>query len=141
MWSSSRSAPAGGAGAGAETELAAGLLIRQPRQWSAEDPYLYTLSARVDLPARVLEVQRVAVGFRQVEMRDGVLLFNGRPIKLQGVNRHDTHPDHGHAVPYECMLHDIRLMKQHNINTVRCSHYPERSALARPVRPLWAVRD
>ena len=57
-------------------------------------------------------------------MRAQRLLLNGVPITLKGVNRHDTHPDLGHAVPLAAMVQDITLMKQHNINTVRTSHYP-----------------
>ncbi len=110
---------------GSELELSASWPIRQPRAWSAEIPYLYTLWLVLESGQAVLEVQRLAVGFRQVEVRDGRFLFNGRPIMLQGVNRHETHPDFGHAVPLESMLQDIRLMKQHNINTVRTSHYPD----------------
>ena len=64
------------------------------------------------------------MGFRQVEIAQGRLLINGVPVTLKGVNRHDTHPDLGHVTPREHMVRDITLMKQHNINTVRTSHYP-----------------
>jgi beta-galactosidase/beta-glucuronidase len=70
-----------------------------------------------------VEVERFDVGFRSVEIKDGVFLVNGRPVKLQGVNRHETHPDLGHAVSLESMVQDIVLMKQHNVNAVRTSHY------------------
>ncbi|MHB9022904.1 MAG: beta-galactosidase, LacZ type [Armatimonadota bacterium] len=99
--------------------------IAAPRHWSAEEPYLYTLLISLYGPdGAVTEVERFAVGFRQVEVREGRLLLNGVSILLQGVNRHDTHPDLGHAVSYESMVRDITLMKQHNINAVRTSHYP-----------------
>jgi beta-galactosidase/beta-glucuronidase len=98
--------------------------VTKPHKWSAEDPYLYTLLLSLYSGSDLLEVQRFAVGFRKVEVRDGIFLFNGLPLKLQGVNRHDFHPDLGAAISYEVMLQDIRLMKQHNINTVRTSHYP-----------------
>lgn len=98
--------------------------VHTPRKWSAEDPYLYTLLVSLsDAESRVLEVQRCAVGFRQIEVKDQQLLINGVPVKLQGVNRHEFHPDLGHVVPFESMVKDIVLMKQHNINTVRTSHY------------------
>jgi beta-galactosidase/beta-glucuronidase len=119
--------PLGAAGsvpAGSEVELDVAVPITEPHAWSAEDPYLYTLLLALSSSEGLLQTHRLAVGFRQVEVRAGVFLFNGRPIKLQGVNRHETHPDFGHAVPFESMLQDIRLMKQHNINTVRTSHYP-----------------
>ena len=56
-----------------------------------------------------------------------MLLINGVQVKLKGVNRHDSHPDFGYAVSKESMTEDIKLMKQHNINTVRSSHYPNDS--------------
>ena len=64
------------------------------------------------------------MGFRQVEVKNSVLLVNGKKVKLKGVNRHDTHPDLGYAVSLDAMTFDITLMKQHNINTVRTAHYP-----------------
>ncbi len=112
-------------GAGEEHTATITLPVAAPRPWSAEDPYLYSLLLLLEDPqGAVLEVQHVAVGFRQIEIRDQQLFLNGVSIKLQGVNRHDTHPDTGHAVSLESMLQDITLMKQHNINTVRTSHYP-----------------
>ncbi len=105
---------------GASEQVVAG-----PRQWSAEEPYLYTLLLTVhDRQGRVSEVVPQRVGFRQVEIRDGELLLNGRHLVLHGVNRHD-HDDHdGRAVGLARMERDIVLMKQHNINAVRTSHYP-----------------
>ncbi|MDD3242147.1 MAG: glycoside hydrolase family 2 TIM barrel-domain containing protein, partial [Eubacteriales bacterium] len=67
---------------------------------------------------------RVSVGFCRVEIRGVELFVNGRSVKLRGVNRHDTNPDTGHTVSYDDMLTDILLMKQHNVNCVRTSHYP-----------------
>lgn len=99
--------------------------VASPRQWSAEDPYLYTLLLTVfDGHGEVAEVVPQRVGFRQVEIRDGELLLNGRHLTLHGVNRHD-HDDHdGRAVGLARMERDVVLMKQHNINAVRTSHYP-----------------
>ncbi len=99
--------------------VSARIPVTAPKQWSAEEPNLYTLLINAGD-----EWTRVNVGFRQVEIRDAVLYFNGKPIKLKGVNRHDTHPERGHAVTYEDMLLDITQMKRHNINTVRTSHSP-----------------
>ncbi|HEY3379473.1 MAG TPA: glycoside hydrolase family 2 TIM barrel-domain containing protein [Armatimonadota bacterium] len=108
-----------------ETTVTAAWTVAAPAQWSAEEPNLYTLLLVLrDAAGRVLEVQRVAVGFREVVMRDGRVFLNGTPITLKGVNRHDSHPDLGHAVSRASMLQDIVLMKAHNINTVRTSHYP-----------------
>ncbi len=111
--------------AGGEAIVATEIPVAAPRKWSAEEPYLYTLLLSLLAPdGMVTAVQRINVGFRTVEVRDQQLLINGVPVKLQGVNRHDTHPDLGHAVSLESMVRDITLMKQHNVNTVRTSHYP-----------------
>lgn len=99
--------------------------IASPRQWSAEDPYLYTLLLTLKGPdGTILEVESCKVGFRQVEIKDGQLLINGVPVLLKGVNRHEIDPDRGRAITVDSMIQDIRLMKQFNINTVRTSHYP-----------------
>lgn len=95
------------------------LKVTKPQLWNAEQPYLYQLylySGR--------EIVRFAVGFRQVDIVDGVFRINGQAIKLKGVNRHDSHPELGQTVPVEHMRLDLDLMKQHNINTIRTSHYP-----------------
>ena len=99
--------------------------VSGPRLWSAEEPNLYTLLLTLaDSEGRTVTVERFRVGFRQMEIARGRLLINGVPVTLKGVNRHDTHPDLGHVTPREHMRRDITLMKQHNINTVRTSHYP-----------------
>ncbi|MBI5877810.1 MAG: DUF4981 domain-containing protein [Chloroflexi bacterium] len=103
----------------------ASIIIKSPQHWSSELPNLYMLLLTLhDADGNVTEALRFVVGFRQVEIRDGQLLVNGVPVKLQGVNRHDTHPDTGYAVPREALERDIVLMKQHNVNTARCAHYP-----------------
>jgi beta-galactosidase/evolved beta-galactosidase subunit alpha len=71
-----------------------------------------------------IEVVAVKVGFRHIERRDGRFFFNGEPITLRGVNRHEFHPDHGRAVPLSFMVSDLIAMKRHNINAVRTAHYP-----------------
>jgi beta-galactosidase len=91
--------------------------------WSAERPRLY--DATVSTAA---ETVRLRVGFRTVSIVDDVLLVNGEPVQFRGVNRHEFHPDHGRAVPHETMLEDVLLMKRHNINAVRTSHYPPHPA-------------
>ncbi|NYH53187.1 beta-galactosidase [Nocardiopsis arvandica] len=87
--------------------------------WSAEVPRLY--DAEVRAPG---ERVRTRIGFRTVEVSGGLLRVNGRPLLLRGVNRHEWHPDHGRAVPRETMREDVLLMKRHNVNAVRTSHYP-----------------
>lgn len=101
--------------------------VEQPALWSNETPQCYTLLIRNSADGQLLEVQRQTVGFRTVEIRDQQLWINGGSVKIQGVNRHDDHPDFGYAVPTDAMEADIVLMKQHNVNTVRTSHYPNDS--------------
>ena len=99
--------------------------VKMPRSWSAEDPYLYRLLVLMtDADGKTIEVIPQRVGFRTIVLKDGVFEVNGVAITLKGVNRHDHHPDLGKAIPYSAMLQDVVLMKQHNINTVRTSHYP-----------------
>lgn len=93
--------------------------------WNAEKPELYTLLLTVlNTDRQVQEVITRQIGFRRIEINDGRLLLNGVAIKLKGANRHEHHPDTGHHVDRESMLRDIRLLKQHNFNAVRTSHYP-----------------
>ncbi|MEJ3749403.1 glycoside hydrolase family 2 TIM barrel-domain containing protein [Actinomycetes bacterium KLBMP 9797] len=87
--------------------------------WSAEDPHLYDgelLAGGERIPLRI--------GFRRVAIVDGLLTVNGKRILLRGVNRHEWDPDHGRTLSHETMVRDILLMKRHNINAVRTSHYP-----------------
>ncbi len=99
--------------------------MKSPRKWTAETPHLYTLLMTLrDAAGQIIEAKSLRVGFRKVEIKDGCILVNGRHIIFRGVNRHDTDPDTGRAVSYEAMLRDVLLMKQHNINAVRTSHYP-----------------
>lgn len=92
--------------------------IDRPHKWSAERPYLYTLVLSVD---DHYVAQRI--GFRRTELVDGIYCINGHPIKFRGVNRHEHHPDSGRAVPYDWMVKDLLLMKTHNVNAIRTSHY------------------
>lgn len=114
-------------GSAAVTDSVATFELENPALWSNEDPNCYTLIVRNSTDGEVAEVQRQIVGFRTVEIRDQQLWVNGVSIKIQGVNRHDDHPDFGFAVPVDVMEADIVLMKQHNVNTVRTSHYPNDS--------------
>lgn len=98
--------------------------VRDALKWTAETPKLYTLLLLLKDGEKIIEVQRMDVGFKTVEIRDQQLFVNGVSIKLKGVNRHDTHECLGHVTPMEALVKDIELMKQHNINTVRTSHYP-----------------
>jgi beta-galactosidase/beta-glucuronidase len=99
--------------------------IDDPKNWSAEEPNLYQLVLTlVDGENNVLEVVTSKVGFRKVKIENGQFFVNGKPVIFKGVNRHEHHPVTGHAVSMESMVEDILIMKQHNINAVRTSHYP-----------------
>lgn len=98
--------------------------VENPHKWTAETPYLYTL--RIDLKDkdRLIESLTQHVGFRKVEIQNGQFLVNGQPVLIKGADRHELDPVTGYVVSTERMVQDIQLMKQHNINAVRTSHYP-----------------
>ncbi len=99
--------------------------VINPLKWSAEYPNLYTLLITLsNKNGQVLEAMTHKVGFRKVEIKDGNLLVNGVRVLIKGVNRHEHDPFTGHVISEESMIRDIKLMKLHNINTVRTSHYP-----------------
>ena len=99
--------------------------VRNPKKWTAETPYLYTLHLSLnDAEGHILEQVSTKVGFRQLEIRDGMFLVNGKQVRFRGVNRHEMDPVTGHVMSGERMLQDILLMKQANINAVRTCHYP-----------------
>ncbi|MFV3131583.1 glycoside hydrolase family 2 TIM barrel-domain containing protein [Niveispirillum sp. KHB5.9] len=95
------------------------------KSWTAETPNLYTaLVELLDAQGRVLQATPQRVGFRTVEIRDGQVKVNGKPITIRGVNRHEHDPETFHIISEESMRRDIELMKQNNFNAVRTSHYP-----------------
>ena len=104
---------------GSELTHCAVLHVPDPHPWTPEDPYLYTLTMAADH-----ETITDRVGLREVDVVDAVLRLNGRPLTLRGVNRHDSDPVTGPVVDLEHMERDLALMKRHNINAVRSSHYP-----------------
>jgi beta-galactosidase len=115
------------AGGTARVELAA--VIPGVKPWSSENPHLYRLLLTVsEAGGKALEVVPTTVGFRSVEIKDGNLLINGKRVLFKGVNRHEFDPDRGQAIDLAGMERDIVLMKRHNINLVRCSHYPNHPA-------------
>lgn len=96
--------------------------------WSAEEPRLYRLYLYVkNEEGQILEFIPQKVGFRRFEMKDRIMCLNGKRILFKGVNRHEFDPVRGRAITREDMLWDIRFMKQHNINAVRTSHYPNQT--------------
>lgn len=100
--------------------------IKNAKPWSAETPNLYELIIQLkDEKAETIEVLRQDVGFRTVEIKDGQLHVNGKSIYLKGVNLHEHHDVTGHVLDEKTMIKDIKVMKAHNINAVRTSHYPQ----------------
>ena len=100
-------------------------VVADAKPWTAETPNLYTLWLTLYRDTQLLEVVRLHVGFRHIEVSNGQLTVNGQPILIKGVNRHELDPDGGYEVSVERMIEDIRLMKQLNINAVRTCHYPD----------------
>ncbi len=99
--------------------------LETPAAWSAEAPNLYRLTVTLlDPVGKEVESTGCFVGFKRVELKDGNILFNGKPIKFLGVNRHDHDPKHGKYVSPELMRLDVERMKQLNFNAVRTCHYP-----------------
>ena len=94
--------------------------VENPLKWTAESPNLYHLLISLDGSSFITH----RVGFRQVEIKDGLIKVNGQRIVLKGANRHEHHPQFGRAVPYEFMKQDLLLMKTHNINAIRTCHQP-----------------
>ena len=95
------------------------LTVLNPVLWNAENPYLYQVI--LTMPDEVI-VDRI--GFRTIEIKDKVVYFNGEKIKFRGVNRHDSDPETGFVINARQIKKDLMLMKQHNFNAIRSSHYP-----------------
>ena len=97
----------------------ASLAVDDPHLWTAETPYLYTI-----VYTTANEVITALVGIREVSVDGNVVKVNGKPIKLHGVNRHDSDPVTGPVISEEQLMRDLTLMKEHNVNAIRTSHYP-----------------
>lgn len=95
------------------------LTIENPVLWNPEEPYLYTLVLKTEQ-----ETITDRIGIREIQIRDRVVYVNGVPIKFRGVNRHDSDPVAGPAIGIKHILQDLQLIKQHNFNAIRTSHYP-----------------
>lgn len=115
-----------------ETELSGGNeavtfteTVKAPEKWSAETPNLYTLVMTIELDGKIICVKTYKVGFKKVEIKGEKIYYNGMPLMIKGVNRHDFDCDNGWAVPREIYTQDRDIMKQNNINSIRTSHYPD----------------
>ncbi|MGE5432311.1 MAG: glycoside hydrolase family 2 TIM barrel-domain containing protein [Syntrophomonadaceae bacterium] len=99
--------------------------VSSPLKWSDEKPNLYILTLELlDKKGSVKEVLSQRVGFRKLEIKDGIALLNGRKIYIRGTNRHEHNPDNGKTLTLELMKKDISLLKRFNLNAIRTSHYP-----------------
>ncbi len=104
--------------------------VVSPNKWSDEKPYLYTLVLELlNDKDEVVEVVSQRVGFRELEIKNGIAMLNGMPVYFRGTNRHEHNPNNGRTLTKELMIEDIKLLKQFNFNAVRTSHYPN--------DPLW----
>lgn len=121
-----------------EVDVTAVIKLDNPKKWSTEAPWRYTLVGELkDSKGKVLETVSTYVGFRKVELKDTpaqddefglagrYFYVNGKPVKLKGVNRHESNPSTGHAISHDRMEKEVMLMKRANINHVRNSHYPD----------------
>ncbi|KAG8391126.1 hypothetical protein BUALT_Bualt01G0155500 [Buddleja alternifolia] len=100
--------------------------LQTPKLWSAEQPNLYTLVITLkDASGHIVDCESCQVGIRQITKGPKQLLVNGQPVMVRGVNRHEHHPRLGKTNLEPCMVQDLVLMKQNNINAVRNSHYPQ----------------
>lgn len=93
--------------------------VNEVRLWNAEQPTLYRMTLEAEG-----EIIGEKVGFREIKIEDGIVKLNGRAVKFRGVNRHDSYPDSGYVSSREQILKDLLLMKKHNVNALRTSHYP-----------------
>ncbi|KAM0233869.1 hypothetical protein ACHAPO_006737 [Fusarium lateritium] len=98
--------------------------VKDPMKWTAETPYLYSAELKLSDGETVLHKVQQRVGFRKVELKEGLMTVNGKRIGLRGVNRHEHHPLLGRSVPLEFAKRDLLIMKKHNINALRCAHQP-----------------
>ena len=122
--------------AGEEACLQFTVSVKAPHRWSGEDPYLYTLVLEEESSFDTV-YESAQLGFRKITYKTtssgwfegtagdhDLIRINGKPICFRGVDRHETHPEYGYALPEEVMEEDIRIMLENNINAVRTSHYP-----------------
>ncbi len=111
--------------AGAETTVELSAKIENPSKWTDETPNLHhTVLTLKDADGRILEVVGCPTGFREIEIRNRVLMINGLPLSIHGVNRVEHDPRFGKTVPRETLVRDLRMMKRANINCIRTAHCP-----------------
>ena len=125
-----------------EDTLRLAIPVTNPLKWTAETPHLYRVTIELVGGYRCYCIHQ-NVGFRKVELIGGLICVNGKAIRLRGTNRHEHHPEFGRAVPLDFIRQDLLLMKAHNINAIRCSHYPPHPKLFELTDELgfWVVDE
>ncbi len=109
-----------------DTKVVSNLVIPKPKHWTAETPNLYKIVLGLkSKKGKDQQYLSTDIGFRNIEIKGGQLLVNGKAILFKGVNRHEHDEHKGHVISKESMIKDIELMKQNNINAVRTCHYPD----------------
>lgn len=102
--------------------------IPEPKRWNAEEPYTYELVIELTDNGKLLEMHTKRFGFANYYTEGNKIMLNGSPITLKGINRHEHDPKNGRAVTVELIEKELRLIKEHNFNTIRCAHYPNNPA-------------
>lgn len=105
------------------------LEVSNPLKWTAEHPNLYQLHISLSVLGALVQTIVQPVGFRKIELKSGNVQVNGHPILFKGVNHHEHHPRFGRSVTVEFLRNDLLTMKRHNVNAIRCSHYPQNHML------------
>ncbi|MGX4593695.1 beta-galactosidase [Leuconostoc sp. JNUCC 76] len=103
------------------------LPVKNPALWSAEVPNLYDIKVSLHNEEENYQIENKKVGIRKVQIKDGLLTLNNQPLLIRGVNKHEFNSKTGYYVDEKTMIDDIRMMKEHNFNAVRLSHYPNAS--------------
>jgi evolved beta-galactosidase subunit alpha len=107
-----------------ENTAALAITLENIKAWTAETPHLYNFTLQLMQKDTLLHQVSWRFGFRSIKISGNQFLINGTPVLINGVNHHDFHPEKGQTPDYDCIKEDILLMKQNNINAIRCSHYP-----------------
>ncbi len=110
--------------AGKEREISTRLTGLTVREWSVENPHLHEITALLFDRDLAVDDLTDRVGFREVKVRGSKILFNGKPVRLRGYNRHEDHPHYGCAIPVESMVRDLNMISDLGCNFVRTCHYP-----------------
>ena len=102
--------------------------LENPRLWNAETPNLYDLTIALSLGSEIIELHSKKVGIMRTEVKDNQFLVNGKPVYIKGINRHEYNCKNGRTLSVEQIESELRLIKAHNLNAVRCAHYTNHPA-------------